>query len=128
MSSVAELIKHYVEIRYKKSKMQDKHKEELAPFNTALAGLESVFMAEMDKLGADSINAREAGTIYRSVRTSATVADFDLLKAYVLENDCWELLQARVSPVAVEAILEDTGELPPGINLSRDMRIGVRKS
>ena len=55
------------------------------------------------------------------------MADFEALKAFVLENDAWELLQARVAPTAVDAYLEDTGELPPGVNLSRVLKIYVRK-
>ncbi len=125
--TIKELIQKYVELRYKKSQLQDRHKEEVAPFNEMLAKLESVFMTEMDKGDVDSVSARGVGTIYRSIRANATVADFDLLKAYVLEHDAWELLQARVSAPAVEAHLEDTGELPPGVNITRIMKINVRK-
>ena len=126
--TLKDLIMKYVELRYKKSQVVDGHKKELEPFNRALDGLEAVFMAEMDKGGVDSISARDCGTIYRSTRTTATVADFDLLKAFVIENDAWELIQGRVSGVAVEAYLEDTGELPPGVNISRILKINVRKN
>ncbi len=125
--TIKDLILKYVNLRYQKSQLQDRHKEELAPFNNALAGIESVFMAEMDKQDVDSVSARGVGTIYRSIRSSATVVDFDLLKAFVLEHDAWELLQARVSVPAVETYLEDTGELPPGVNVTRIMKINVRK-
>jgi hypothetical protein len=127
MATIKDLIMKYVELRHEKTKVQDRHKVEVAPYNQALAGLEAVFMAEMDKQEVDSISARDLGTIYRSTRSTVTVADFDLLKAYVLEHDAWELLQARASAPAVEAHLEDTGELPPGINISRILKINVRK-
>ena len=127
MITIKELIMQYVNLRYKKSQLQDRHKEQLAPYNEALAGLESVFMTEMDKNDVDSVSARGVGTIYRSIRSNATVADFDLLKVHVLEHDAWELLQARVSAPAVEAYLEDTGELLPGVNITRIMKINVRK-
>jgi hypothetical protein len=126
--TLRDLIMKYVEIRFEKSKLADKHKEQLAPYNQALDGLEAVFMREMDKGGVDSISARDCGTIYRSTRSSATVADFNLLKAHIIEHDAWELLQGRVSAVAVEAFLEDTGELPPGVSLSKILKIGVRKN
>ncbi len=125
--TIKALILQYVKLRYEKSQLKDRHKEELAPFEQALAGLESVFMVEMDKNDVDSVSARGVGTIYRSTRSNATVVDFDLLKAHVLEHGSWELLQARVSAPAVEAYLEDTGELPPGVNITRIMKINVRK-
>jgi len=125
--TIRDLIVKYVEIRNAKTKLQEQHKLAIAPYDDALAKLEGVFMQEMDRTGVDSVSARDAGTIYRTTRANASVADFEALKSFVLDHDAWELLQARVSTPAVEAYLEDTGDLPPGVNLSRVMKINVRK-
>ncbi len=125
--TLKDLIQKYVELRYQKSVVVDRHKEEISPFNDVLARLESVFMVEMDKAEVDSVSARGLGTIYRSTRATATVADFKALQAHVIEHDAWELLQARVSVPAVEAYLEDVGEQPPGVTITRIMKINVRK-
>lgn len=127
MATLKDLIQQYVDLRRKKTELAEQQKEAMAPYNSAMMGLENVFMAEMDKAGVDSVSARDVGTIYRSTRSTVTVADFEALKAFVLEHGAWELLQARANAPAVEAYLEDTGELPPGINLNRILKINVRK-
>jgi hypothetical protein len=125
--TIKKLIKAYVELRLKKSQLKDKHKLELEPISDMMNKLEAVFMGHMDKDESDSVSVRGVGTIYRATRSNVTVTDFDAFKDYIVEHDAWELLQARASVPAVEVHMEDTGNLPPGVSITRFLKIFVRK-
>lgn len=125
--TMRDVVARYIEVRDKKAEIKQRHKEELAPYNEALRKLEMVFLNHLNKSGTDNFAARGAGTVYRRTVTTVKVADFDAFIGYVREHDAWHLLQQRASQVGVEAVLEDTGALPPGIDLVREVHVGVTK-
>lgn len=124
--TVGDLISKYIAIRDKKKEIQERHKEELAPLNTALQKLEDYFQKTMDANGLENLKAG-GGTAYKAVVNSVTVADWDAFREYVEQNGCWHMLDKRANKTAVMEVVEDTGELPPGLNLQRSVKINVRR-
>jgi len=121
------LIDSYLRIRDKKDALKKKHIEELAPYNVALGKLEHHFLGAMHTTGLESLKSDE-GTAYQSERSSVTVADWDAFHDFVLENAAYYLLEKRASKAAVMEVLEDTGALPPGLNMNRSIKVNVRRS
>lgn len=123
----ADLIASYLKIRDKKRLLELKQKEELAPYITALARIELALAEIMSETGLDNLPGG-GGTAYRTVRSSVKVDDWDAFLAWVRETDSWHMLEHRAAKVAVEEVLAETDHLPPGISISRDVAVQVRKN
>lgn len=127
MTTPAELISGYLAVRDKKRLLEARHKEELAPYNATLAKIELVLAQVMNETGLDNLPGG-GGTAYRTTRTSVTVADWDAFLTWVRETEAWHMLERRAAKTAVEEVLAETKELPPGINISSDSVVQVRKT
>jgi len=123
----AKLIESYLQIRERKRLLESKHKDELKPFNETLASIEVALGKIMEETGLDHLPGG-GGTAYRTVRSNVTVADWDAFLSWVREHDYWHLLEHRASKTAVVEVLSETSELPPGVNISHDVAVQVRKT
>lgn len=125
--TVGKLIEAYIQLRDKRDALRDRHKQELAPLNKAMAAVEDKLQQVMQSMDLDNLKSK-AGTAYMSTRTSVTVDDWDAFLSFVRDNDAWHLLERRASKTAVEEVTEDTGELPPGLSMKRALRVNVQRS
>jgi hypothetical protein len=89
--------------------------------------IEIEFLRRFNERGIDNVSTRGVGTAYRTLRTSATVADWDTLLEHVVENKAWELLEHRVSKSAVSQYKDIHEELPPGVNISETQVVNFRR-
>lgn len=120
-------IASYVAIRDRKGDMEKRHAEELAPINQMLDRLEAFMLDAMNEAGLQSIKSPH-GTAFKSKRTSAKVTDWDLTLPFIREHEVWELLERRVSKKAAEAIIEET-QLPiPGVDMTTEIVVNVRRA
>jgi hypothetical protein len=125
--TVDTMIEKYVQLRDRKKAKEDEHKAELAPFNEALSRLEGYMLEAMNQAGLSSMKSPH-GTAYKSMRTSAKVIDWAVTLPYILENKLYELLEARVSKLAAQAIIEETKLPIPGVETSSEMVVNVRRA
>jgi hypothetical protein len=72
--------------------VEDKEKQEK---------IEIEFLKRFNERGIDNVSSRGVGTAYRSIRASAKVADWESLLDFIKEEGAWEMLERRVSKVAV---------------------------
>jgi hypothetical protein len=121
------LIDTYVKARDRKKEVEDRHKEELRPIQKLMDTLSQRILNEFNELGMDSAKT-DAGTAYRLIQTSATVADRDSFMRFVQQESAWDFLESRVSKKAVEEYVDLNGEVPPGVNVSRRVTVGIRRS
>ena len=89
--------------------------------------IEIEFLRRFNKRGIDNVSARGVGTAYRSVRASAKVADWDSLLEFIKKEGAWEMLERRVSKVAVEQFKAETSDLPPGVDWGETQVINFRR-
>lgn len=126
MASSDKLVAAYVMLRDQKKEMMDRHKAELEPINTKMALVENAMLDALNGQQAESVRT-EHGTMYKLKRTSTKVVDWDVALAYILDNDLEHMLERRVSKSAVEEFLAANGELPPGVAMTTDITVGVRR-
>lgn len=146
---MASLTKLYLRLRGAHDDIKRQATERMAPINHGMELLEAHFLDQMNTLKVDSLK-NEAGTPYRSTRVSITVADNSAFVDFVLttaleslpiadearekiiqaitESGMFALIEARASKSAVEAYLEETSELPPGLNRREESTVNVRAS
>lgn len=122
-----EIIEKYIELRDKKSDLSAAYKKKVAGLDAALDQLEAILLEKLNEIGMDSAKG-STGTVYKSKRTSATVADWDYVLDYIQKNELWNMLEKRVSKQAVEQYVEEHGNLPPGINWREELVVNIRRS
>ena len=125
--TTGELIANYIKLRDKANDIKNKHKEELAPYNSAMQQIEDHIQKVMDESDLENLKS-DAGTAYKSVQTSVTVADWDPFKEYIITTGSWHMLDKRANKTAVSEALDETGELPPGLDMKRSIKINIRRS
>ena len=123
----ATLVKLFIALRDRRARrkadfqlddVDDKEKQEK---------IEIEFLRRFNKRGIDNVSARGIGTAYRSVRASAKVADWDSLLEFIQKEGAWEMLERRVSKVAVEQFKAETNDLPHGVDWGETQVINFRR-
>lgn len=117
----------YIKVRDAKKKIQEKHKKELEPINKAMELAEASILQELDKIGAESVNTK-FGTVYKKVNTSTNIADAQLFFDFIKTGEHWNMLQRRLNNSTVAEFIETTGNVPPGVDITRRVEINVRRS
>jgi hypothetical protein len=121
------MIENYVKLRDRKKEVEARHKVELEPYNKLLDELEGWMLEALNDAGLQAMNSPH-GTAYKSVRTSSKVTDWAAALAFIRANEAWDLLEARVSKLAAQAIIEETNHPIPGVDTSSEVVINVRRA
>jgi hypothetical protein len=125
---IDQLIEKYIELRDKKAQLEAAHKAKLAPINDAMDKVEAHLLSAMQEQGTIQFKAA-AGTAYKSVRTSATIADWDSLREFIgMQDDPYRFLDRRVNKTAVDEYVAEHNDLPPGVNYRTEAVVGIRRS
>lgn len=82
----------YIELRDRKTEMAKKHQDEMAPLNTAMETIENWFLNQMQAEGVDSYKT-PAGTAFRKVTSSVTMADHEAFKEFVFLPAAQQVVQ-----------------------------------
>ena len=123
-----ELVGKYVQLRDQKAKIKAEYDAKVAAVDNVLDKIEAVLLKTFEDTGMESVKT-EFGTAYKSVRTSASVADWDAFFAHVRENGAFELIERRCNKTAVEQFkAANDGQLPPGLNWREERVVNIRRS
>lgn len=124
-----ELIAKYIKLRDRKAQMKKAFEEEVGKVNAVMEKMEAIILKTFQETGQTSAKT-EFGTAYTSARTSATVADRDAFMAWVMADPDERLmfLENRVSKTAVEQFKAANDDIPPGVNWSSEIVVGVRRA
>jgi len=125
--TVENVVSAYRKLRDAKDKLTTEHKLQLAPVNERMAKLENWLHAKLNELGVDSMKTKR-GTAYKSVLVKASVTDGEELLKFVQESGLWHILERRVSKAAVQEYIESTGKGIPGVHVSHEEKINIRKA
>jgi hypothetical protein len=126
MATLQEASEGYVKLRNLKKKMQERHKEELAPINENMAKLEAFMLDQLNQLQLQNVKTATGETVYKTTRTSVKASDWAAFLDWVKENEAWEFLVRRPAESMVKEYLEEHEALPPGVSSSTEQKVGVR--
>lgn len=124
--TVEQVVGTYMKLRRKKEAVEQQVKDEVADIKAKMTKLESWLMQKADEDGVTSFKTA-AGTAFITTTDFANVADWDAVLTFIKENEAFDMLEKRVSKSAVKALLDETGEVPPGITYGTKIGINVRK-
>ena len=119
-------IAQYVQLRDKIKVLDDAHKKKMEPFREMLDQLGGLLLNHLQTVGGDSI-ATPSGTVYRTVKNSASIADGKAFWDFVTLNNEFDLLDKKANVSAVLDFIEQHQAPPPGVKLTSVMTVGVRR-
>lgn len=124
---MAPLVERYIALRDKKAEMKAAYDASVKDIDTALERIENHFLHHMQELGMESFRT-PFGTPYISVRTSASVADWESVLGFIKSHGEWQMLERRVNKTVVEAWRKEHNDLPPGLNWREERVVNVKRS
>jgi hypothetical protein len=127
MSRVDDIVAAYVRLRDQKAELKAQQAEVMKPYDEALAKLEAEALQILSDTGVESMKT-SAGTVYKSVATSATVQDKSAFMDYIKEHQAFDLLDVRANKTAVQDFVTGNQDTPPGVVIRREMKVGFRRA
>jgi len=124
-----DMVCKYIQLRDKKSEFKKEFEGKVAKLQEVMDKIEAVLLQKFSEDGSDSVRT-EQGTAYKSVRTSASVADRDVYLSWLLADPDERIvfLDVRANKTAVEQYKAANDDLPPGLNWREEVVINVRRS
>lgn len=107
---------------------KDKKNEELKAINSEIEQMERSIITEMETDGLDTISIRGIGTAYITAKQMPTVSDMESFVSWCYENNRTDMIQKRVSSKVCLDYMAETNEMPEGINIYTENKIGFRRT
>jgi cytosine/adenosine deaminase-related metal-dependent hydrolase len=120
------IVSNYIALRDKIAEIKDAQAKQLGPYNDMMTALEALLLDALLQTNAEAMRTN-AGSFYKTTHASVKVKDWATTLAYIQQKGLWELLEARVSKVVAQQIVEDTQAAIPGIEIDRMTRVNVRR-
>ena len=124
--NVGDVIRTYMKLRDQKAAIEGEVKERIADLKGKMEKLEAFLKTQMDAQGLTSFKS-DYGTAFLTTTDYANVADWDAVLGFIRDNDAFDMLEKRVSKIAVRGYIEQTKSVPPGINYGTKLEVNVCK-
>jgi hypothetical protein len=124
--NIEELVAQYVKLRDRLKEADDAHKKKTKDARDYLDRLNGKLLERLNEIGGDSVKT-EAGTAYRTTRRSATIADGEVFREFIITNEAFDIVDWRANASAVEDYIRAEGGPPPGVNFTTAFTVGVRR-
>lgn len=124
--NVGDVIRTYMKLRDQKVALEAEVKERVSALKVKMEKLEAFLKTQMDAQGLTSFKS-EYGTAFLTTTDYANVADWDAVLDFIRDNEAYDMLEKRVSKIAVRSYIEQTKTVPPGVNYGTRLEINIRK-
>jgi hypothetical protein len=121
-----QIIERYLALRNEKKQLEDDVKLKLGDIDRRMGIIENFLLSTLTASGVESMRTKH-GTCFKHIKTNVNIADKEVYLSYVKQRDDLTLLTVSANKTRVLEILDETGVLPPGLNMSRTVTINVRK-
>jgi hypothetical protein len=124
--NVDEVIATYMKLRSQKDSIEAEVKDRVSTIKAKLEKLEAWIKEKADAEGVTSFKTKH-GTAFLTTTDYANVADWDAVLGFIRENEAFDMLEKRISKIAVRGYIEQTKAVPPGVNYGTKLEVNVRK-
>ena len=125
--NVDELVRQYVALRDKLKEAEDAHKNKTSNAREYLDLLNAKLLERLNAVGGEGVKTKH-GTVYRTTKKSASIADGGAFKTFVQQNKMFDLVDWRANANAVADYIDENQAPPPGVNFSTHFTVGVRRA
>lgn len=122
------VVRAYVKIRDKQAEEKKEFEKKHAEWDAKKDELEAFMLDVLNKSNAQSI-ATNSGTFYKSEKVIPAGADWGAFYRWVAEDpERFEFLERRIKATTVKAYMDENENTPPpGVNVFREYKVGVRR-
>jgi peptidyl-tRNA hydrolase len=124
--NVGDVIRTYMKLREQKVAVEAEVKDRVSNIKAKMEKLEVYLKTQMDAQGLTSFKS-DYGTAFLTTTDYANVADWDAVLDFVRSNDAYDMLEKRVSKLAVRGYIEQSKAVPPGITYGTKLEVNIRK-
>ena len=116
----------YMILRRQKEAIENKVKEEVSEIKAKMEKLEAWIKQQADAQGVTSFKTKH-GTAFLTTTDYANVADWDAVLDFIRTNEAYDMLEKRISKIAVRGYIDQTKSVPPGVNYGTKLEVNIRK-
>jgi hypothetical protein len=120
-------VAQFVLIRDEIDAIKERHKIELAEYESLKQKLIGEMLAFLDRTGQESAKTAE-GTVRVTVRHTAVCTDPDEFMEFVFTNNLRDLIDRRANALACRDYAVEKGNLPPGVKINSMRTVGVTRA
>jgi hypothetical protein len=124
--NVGDIIRTYMKLRDQKAAIEAETKDRVTAIKEKLNKLEAWLKDKADEQGVTSFKT-DFGTAFLTTTDYANVADWDQVLGFIRENDAYDMLEKRISKVAVRGYIETNKAVPPGVTYGTKLEVNVRR-
>lgn len=124
--TVEQVIATYMKLRLQKEEIEGAVKVQVAEIKAKMEKLEAWIKEQADAQGVTSFKTN-SGTAFLTTTDFASVADWDALVSFIRENEAFDMVEKRVSKLAVRSYIDQTKSVPPGVNYGTKLEVNIRK-
>lgn len=123
----SELIGRFIELRNGRKAADETYAAfRKVEYDEPMNEIEMKLLDMLNEMGSDSIKA-PTGTAFKKLSTSVTTADGAAFRRHVIGGELWDLIEFRPAKTAINNLIDEGEELPPGLNRTTFYNINVRK-
>lgn len=117
----------YVKLRDKRAALKAKFDELDGQLKGKMEKLEVYLMAQMQATGTTQLGSQH-GTAYMQTVYKGNCSDWPSYWQFLAETGRFDMVEKRISIKAVQSYIEETGEVPPGVNINPELKVVVRRN
>ena len=124
--TVSDIVRTYMKLRNQKEQIEAEAKDRVAKLKEKMVKLEAWIKDKADADGVTSFKT-DHGTAFLTTTDYANVADWDAVLGFIRQNEAYDMLEKRISKLAVRGYIETNKAVPPGVNYGTKLEVNIRK-
>jgi hypothetical protein len=124
--NVDDVVATYMKLRLQKESIEAEVKDRVSVLKAKMEKLEAWIKEQADVQGVTSFKTKH-GTAFLTTTDYANVADWDAILDFIRAQEAFDMLEKRISKLAVRGYIEANKAVPPGVNYGTKLEINIRK-
>lgn len=126
--TVDDQVAKFIQIRDVLKELEEAYEAKRKPLLEAKEAISGWLMEFLEENKLVNANTKH-GTVHTTTRSHASLPDAQAFMDFVISGSRFDLLDRRANATAVKEYVKDnSGQLPPGVNLTSIKTIGVRRA
>jgi hypothetical protein len=123
---VDDVVATYMKLRSQKESMEAEVKDRVSTIKAKMEKLEAWIKEQADIQGVRSFKTKH-GTAFLTTTDYANVGDWDAVLDFIRTQEAFDMLEKRISKIAVRGYIEANKAVPPGVNYGTKLEVNIRK-
>jgi hypothetical protein len=124
--NVDDVVATYMKLRSQKEAIEAEVKDRVSTIKAKMEKLEAWIKEQADAQGVTSFKTKH-GTAFLTTTDYANVADWDAVLGFIREQEAFDMLEKRISKIAVRGYIEANKAVTPGVNYGTKLEVNIRK-